>query len=280
MLISLASLAVWNLNYGIDFVGGSLLEISFSQDRPTSEEMIEKLSDFDLGSVNLQPAEDNSFVLRFKEIDEDTHQTVISSLKEGFETDARQMTEERFESIGPVIGRELKTKSIYSIIVILLAITIYIAWAFRRVSWPVASWKYGLTAIITLFHDVLIVMGVFVFLGRFLGVEINTAFVAALLTILGYSVNDTIVVFDRIRENLTRSREDFETIVNISVNETINRSVNTSLTTFLVLIAIFLFGGATIKYFVLALICGVIIGTYSSIFVASPLLVWWFKRLK
>jgi preprotein translocase subunit SecF len=163
---------------------------------------------------------------------------------------------------------------------VLIAIIIYIAFAFRKVYWPVESWKYGIVAVLTLFHDVLIVLGIFIILGKYFNVEINMSFVAALLTILGYSVNDTIVVFDRIRENVAKLRDNFANIVNISVNETIVRSINTSITTLLVLSSIFFTiyyfgGGINIKYFILTLISGVIVGTYSSIFLASPLLVYW-----
>lgn len=184
----------------------------------------------------------------------------------------------KFESIGPVIGRELRQKTTYAIVVVAVSIILYIAWAFRKVSKPVQSWKYGLGAVIALCHDLLIVTGIFSILGRFLGYEIDILFVTALLTILGYSVNDTIVVYDRTRENLFRYQGfDFEQVVNKSVNETIVRSLNTSLTTLIVLFAIFLFGGASIRNFVLALICGIVVGTYSSIFIASPLLVVWEK---
>jgi preprotein translocase subunit SecF len=192
--------------------------------------------------------------------------------------------EMRFESIGPVIGEELKDKAIRAIIAVLVAIILYIAWAFRKVSEPVSSWKYGVTAIIALAHDVIIPTGIFVVLGQILGIELDILFVTALLTILGFSVNDTIVVFDRTRENLARDhhQHDFEFIVNKSVNETIRRSIITSVTTFVVLLAIYLFGGESIKYFVLALMVGVVVGTYSSIFLASPLLVVWehFSRRK
>lgn len=276
MLISLIVLLVWNLKYGIDFTGGSLMELEFSGPRPTQEQILEKLSSLELGNINIQPLEENGFVLKFKSVDENTHQNIISTLKENFE----KLEEKRFESVGAVIGKDLRIKSIYSLLVVLVGIIVYIAWAFRRVSWPVSSWKYGVAATIALFHDILITVGFFVILGKFWGVEVNTTFVAALLTILGYSVNDTIVVFDRIRENLTRRREEFETIVNISINETIARSINTSLTVVLVLAAILIFGGATINDFVIALIFGIIIGTYSSIFVASPLLVFWLRRAK
>ena len=158
---------------------------------------------------------------------------------------------------------------------VLIAIIIYIAWAFRKVSKPVASWKYGITAIIALFHDTLILLGVFAILGAFWGVEINTTFIAALLTVLGYSVNDSIVVFDRIRENLPYSEQDFESTVDTSVKQTVTRSLNTSLTTVLVMTSILVFGGVTITGFVAALLVGIIIGTYSSIFLASPLLMVW-----
>ncbi|OGY91532.1 MAG: protein-export membrane protein SecF [Candidatus Komeilibacteria bacterium RIFCSPLOWO2_02_FULL_48_11] len=189
------------------------------------------------------------------------------------------VVEDSFESIGPTIGNELKQRSVYAVLAVLAAIIIYIAWAFRKVSQPVASWKYGLAAVIALTHDVLIPIGIFAVLGKFLGVEVDILFVTALLTILGFSVHDTIVVFDRIRENLAHSRHrgTFEEIVNISVNETVRRSINTSLTALLALLAIFLFGGESIKYFVLALMLGIIFGTYSSIFIASPLLVVWDK---
>ncbi|MBA3046872.1 protein translocase subunit SecF, partial [Candidatus Falkowbacteria bacterium] len=170
-----------------------------------------------------------------------------------------------------------KRKSVLAIIIVLIAIVLYIAWTFRKVSKPVASWKYGLAAIIALFHDVIITVGIFAVLGKFFGVEINTAFVAAILTVLGYSVNDTIVVFDRVRENLPKSEEDFEGTINTSVNQTITRSINTSITTLLVLLSIVFFGGATIRDFILALSIGVFVGTYSSIFLASPILVIWEK---
>jgi len=185
----------------------------------------------------------------------------------------------RFESIGPVIGQELQDKAVRAILAVLIAIVLYIAWAFRKVSDPVSSWKYGVTAIIALAHDVIIPTGIFAILGFWMGIEIDILFVTAVLTILGFSVNDTIVVFDRTRENLARDhhKHDFDWIVNKSVNETIRRSLYTSLTTFVVLFAVYLYGGESIKNFVLALMIGVIAGTYSSIFLASPLLVVWEK---
>ena len=173
----------------------------------------------------------------------------------------------------------MKSKAVKSIIIVLLFIVFYIAYAFRKISKPVASWKYGISAIVALTHDILIITGVFAVLGHFMRVEVDSLFVTALLTILGFSIHDTIVTFDRTRENLFKNDDKpFEEIVNISVNQTIVRSLNTSVTTLFVLLAIYIFGGESIKNFVLALILGVIIGTYSSIFVASPLLVIWNRK--
>jgi len=187
--------------------------------------------------------------------------------------------EKRFDSIGPVIGEELKQKSIWAIFIVLIAIVLYIAYVFRKVAKPVESWKYGLSAIAALAHDVIIIMGVFCILGYLMNVEIDSFFITALLIILGYSVNDTIVTFDRVRENLHKKQHlTFKELINVSIKETLTRSINTSLTTFIILISVFIFGGETIKFFVLALMLGVVIGTYSSIFVASPLLLFWYKR--
>lgn len=190
----------------------------------------------------------------------------------------KNIEEKRFDSIGPVIGNELKSTAVWAIVIALIGMVLYIGWAFRKVSRPVSSFKYGIIATIALFHDVVITLGVFSVLGYLYNIEIGLPFVAALLAILGYSVNDTIVVFDRTRENLIKAgSENFEETVNKSVNETLIRSLNASFTTLLVLFALFLFGGETIKYFIAALIIGIAFGTYSSIFIASPLLVTWQK---
>lgn len=258
------------------------MEIKFTGVRPSNQEISESLKDLDLGKIVVQPSGELGAILRFKDVSENTHQQILKHLKESFKNEGGEvLREERFESIGPVIGQELKSKAFWAIAIVLIAIILYIAWAFRKVSYQVSSWKYGLIAIITLTHDILIVLGLFSILGRFASIEVGTPFVAALLTILGYSVNDTIVVFDRIRENLYKYEvEDFQDSINQSVNQTIKRSFNTSLTTLLVLLAVYFLGGASIKYFILALITGVIIGTYSSIFIASPLLVAWRKLKK
>ncbi|NIA18256.1 MAG: protein translocase subunit SecF [Actinobacteria bacterium] len=280
---SIILLIAFGLNFGIDFTGGSLLEVRFLSEKPTAEEIKNALSDLDLGSLTVQPAGEDGMLLRFQDISEEKHQEVLTTLKGLMSqiTDNNisnsKLEELRFDSVGPSIGEELKRKSVYAMFFVLIAIVLYIAWAFRKVSKPIVSWKYGVVAIITLFHDVIITVGVFVILGKFFGIEVNTPFVVAILTVLGYSVNDTIVVFDRIRENLPRSEEDFEGTINTSVNQTITRSINTSITTLAVLLSIVFFGGQTIQSFALALSVGVFIGTYSSIFLASPLLVVWEK---
>ncbi len=264
---SIVMISMWGLKLGIDFTGGSLLEVRFKETAPSVTALEEKLKPLDLKSLTAQPTENNGMVLRFQETSEETHQAILSKLP--------ALEELRFEAVGPSIGQELQRKAIYAILLVLLAISLYMAWAFRKVSRPVSSWKYGIVTLVSLFHDVVIVLGLFAFLGKYYGVEVNTSFIAAVLTVLGFSVHDTIVVFDRIRENLPRSNSDFAGTVNASLNQTIVRSINTSFTVLLVLTAIVLWGGVSIKYFALALLVGIFFGTYSSIFLASPLLVFW-----
>lgn len=264
------------LRFGLDFVGGSLLEVSFEDKLATVDQVNEALSDLSLGSLVVQPT-DNSIIIRFSQSDQNYHPELISALS-ALSSDLGEMEEIRYESIGPSIGQELRSKSFWVFSFVLIIIIIYIALAFSKVSKPVASWKYGLVAIISLFHDIIITLGVFALLGYFYGVEINTPFIVALLMVLGYSVNDTIVVFDRIRENLPKSDTSFEGTIDDSVNQTLARSINTTLTTLLALLAIFFLGGETIKEFVLALIVGIFCGAYSSIFFGSPLLSFFHKK--
>lgn len=273
---SIVALFVWGLNFGIDFKGGSLLEVDFgSEFRPTITEIQSSLAEAGLMNTTVQPTED-SYIIRFKESDENIHFAALNSLKalaESREIDT--FKELRFDSVGPSIGKELKSKSFNASIIALVMIIIYISFSFRKVSLPVASWKYGIASIIALAHDVIITLGIFSFLGHFYGTEINTPFIAAILTILGYSINDTIVVFDRIRDNLPKSKDNFADTVDRSLNQTLRRSINTSFTTILALVAVYFFGGDSIKDFALALIIGIGFGTFSSIFVASPVLVIW-----
>lgn len=286
---SILVLVIWGLHFGIDFTGGSLLEVEFSgMPRPGADEIRHLLEPLELGNISAQPTGERGMILRFRHVDEEKHQQILGVFNigsgAGGAENGKQMAviAKRFDTIGPTIGRELYRNSLIALGVAIVAIILYIAFAFRHVSKPVSSWKYGASAVVALIHDVTIPIGIFVVLGNFWGVEVDTLFITALLTILGFSVHDTIVVFDRIRENLRRikSPEPFEITVNRSVNETIARSINTSLTVLLVLFAIMAFGGVTTRYFALALIIGIVFGTYSSIFVASPILVIWQRWTK
>jgi preprotein translocase subunit SecF len=279
-LVSLLFLLVFGLQLGIDFTGGSSMQIKFTDSRPEVQQIKQSLSSKNLGSLVVQPTKDKSMIIKTsKFLTEDEHRQVLGMLKDDFGSDKNELIEEKINTIGPAISSELKENSIYAAIGVVLAIIGYIAYAFRKVSKPVDSWKYGLTAIFALIHDVTITMGVFSLITYFYSVEINIPFVVAMLTILGYSVNDTIVVFDRIRDRLAKlGANKFEQSVTEGVNYSLVRSINTSLTTLVVLFSLFIFGGNSIHYFSLALIIGVALGTYSSIFLASPILVEWKRR--
>ena len=278
--LSVLALIFWGLNFGIDFTGGSSLEVQFAGYHPSLSEITTSLQSANLHNLVIQPTSD-SYILKFKETSEDVHQAAVKDLQTlATAHTGASFKELQFDAVGPSIGQELKSKSFNATAIAFVMIIIFVSFAFRRVSKPVASWKYGVAAIIALIHDILFTLGVFSVLGHFYGVEINTPFIAAVLTVLGYSVSDTIIVFDRIRENLPKSQEDFENTVNRSVNQTLTRSINTSFSAILALLAVLFFGGSTIKDFALALIVGIFVGTYSSIFVASPVLVVWDKIVR
>ncbi len=275
VIASLLALLIWGLKPGIDFKGGVLVEVKFPQQAPSKEEFIQKVSRLPLEDLSVQISEGNKMLIKFVS-DSDK---INSQLNQLIKKEYPQAVIERTSFISSAISQELKNKAIQATIVAIIGIMLYIMWAFRKVSYPVESWKYGVGAILALAHDIIIVLGVFAFLGHYYGVEVNIPFIAALLTILGYSVNDTIVIFDRIRENLNRAeaKKNFEETVNRSINESMARSLNTSLTVVVVLLAIIFFGGESIKYFAIALLVGIIAGTYSSIFIASALLVEFWK---
>jgi len=275
IVASVVCLSMFGLKFGIEFVGGSNMQVQFVNATPSSQAIQDALISYKLGDITIQPTGSNGAILQFKGVDEATHQQILSSLK----VMAPGTTEKSFQYIGPSIGQELRNKTELAIFLALVAITLYIAFAFRKVSKPISSWKYGITSLIALFHDVLIPLGVFAVLGKLYNVEITIPIIAALLTILGFSVHDTIVIFDRIRENiLRRGMGQFEDTVNWSLTQTLGRSISTVLTVEFVLFALYFFGGETLKYFALALIVGITSGAYSSIFIASPLLVSWYKR--
>lgn len=264
------ALSIWGLRLGIDFTGGSLTTVTIPS-KPAVESVRDALVRSQLGEAIVQSGGVDSYIIRLPYLTNDQHELLKKTLNDSFAT----TSEQSFETVGPTVGNELRQRAVVALSLVLLAIIVYITWAFRKVSsGPVPSWVYGTSAFIALAHDVLMVVGVFAVLGHFFNVEIDSLFITALLTVLGFSVHDTIVVFDRIRERLHVSTEHtYEGIVNESLNQTLVRSINTSLTTVIVLIALLLFGGPPIRFFVLALAMGIISGTYSSIFVASPLLV-------
>lgn len=270
LVLSVASISFWGLNLGIDFTGGSLLEIR-TGDEFGKNDLQEKLKESEVGNFFIQETASGSFIIRYKSESEETNEKVLAKIKELDEN----TQELRMDFIGPSISQELKRNALIAVSLAIIGIMFYIAWAFRKVNKPVPSWKYSLGAIAALAHDILITVGAFSLLGKFANLEVGIPFIAALLTILGYSVNDTIVVYDRTRENLIRgkSSKDFEETVDMSLRETIARSINTSLTVVVVLVAIIFFGGSSIQNFSLALLLGVILGTYSSIYIASALLV-------
>lgn len=280
--VSLALLMIFNIPLGIDFTGGSVLEISYTENRPEQSTVEQALVSAGITGSTVRQIGDQGFLIKTQVISNETKNSFVETLRQQTQ---HTLVEERFTTVGPTLGRDLMIQSIVAILLVLVAITLYVSYAFRHVSKPVSSWKYGFVTIIALLHDSIITIGAFVILGQLYGTEVNTLFVTALLVILGYSVNDSIVVLDRVRENLAQQNEkdrikDFVQTVGRSLQETIGRSLNTSLTTVLSLIALAVFGGEVTRDFALALIVGIIVGTYSSIFLASPLLVSFFEHQK
>lgn len=275
LVLSVVSISLFGLKLSIDFTGGSVLEFNYTENvlPITDVHSIVRSQDFTSGYV-LRATGDNGYILKLPTITDEQKDALGSILSEnGYPVDIT-----RFNTIGPTLGNELKTKALVALIVLSVAIIIFIAFTFRHVSKPVSSWKYGFIAIASLIHDVVITIGVFSILGKFYGVEVDTLFVTALLVILGYSINDTIVVFDRVRENLKDKTDQlkqarFSEIVGKSLKETFARSFNTSFTTLLSLFALMFIGSEATQTFSLALIVGILLGTYSSIFLAAPMLV-------
>ncbi|HAS80431.1 MAG: Protein translocase subunit SecF [Candidatus Nomurabacteria bacterium GW2011_GWE1_32_28] len=271
VLSSLVSLFVFGFQIGIDFKGGALTEVVYQNNRPLQSDLDNAFKTLDLGSVLIQPTGELGYIVKSIDLNEAQHSLLLKTLSE----DGKSPLEEKdFNSIGPSVGRELTRKAIIAIILVSIAIILFIAFAFRKVSKPVSSWKYGLMAIVSLLHDVIIPIGLFTYLSHFYGAEVDTLFVVAILTILGLSVSDTIVIFDRIRENLKDKIEtNFSDTVGRSLDQSYMRSVFTSVTVIIVLLSLFFFGPESTKYFALMLTAGMFFGTYSSIFLASPLLV-------
>lgn len=267
VVASLSLIGFYGLNLGIDFKGGSLTEVEYKTARPEQTVIEEALKPLSLGQALIQPIGDKGYSIKTRYVSDKEHTAIIRSL--GIDA-----IEKSFTSIGPSVGAELVRKSLISFILVSLGIIFWIAFSFRKVSKPVSSWKYGFIAIVSLIHDIIIPVGVFAVLSHFTGVEVDTLFVVAVLTVLGLSVSDTIVVFDRIRENIRIGHfKTFDETVGRSLNQVFARSIATSSTVIIALIALAIFGPASTKVFALMLIAGMFFGTYSSIFLASPLLV-------
>lgn len=263
------SVVHYGLDFGIDFKGGAQLEVAYPTNYPTQEIVSAEIASSSVGEFTVRTVGTDGYIITTGSLTEVQHQALITAL--GPNAQVKQ-----FNSVGPVLGQELQQKSTLSVILVLLAIVLFITFVFRKVSHPVSSWKYGLVAIIALMHDIIVPTGIYAFIGRSGGYQIDALFVTAILVILGFSVHDTIVVFDRTRENLKHDsggKKDFAQIVGESISQTFARSINTSVTTVLALVALFVFGPEATHNFALVLIIGIIGGTYSSIFIGSPLLV-------
>lgn len=279
-ILALSAMFIWGLQPGIDLKGGSLLQVKYPDGRPELQVVQEKVDTLDFGEVRIQPSNESDFVLRQRDLNPAEKKSLDEAL-----SSFGKIEEVQFNSVGPSIGAELMQKAWWAIAMITLLTISFIAFAFRGISVPVASWKYGVVAIITLLHDILIPTGLFAYLGYARDAEVGALFIVALLTILGISINDTIVVFDRIRENLNlnivaKKVEPFADLVWRSITQTLTRSVNTSVTVIVMLVALYWVGPESTQDFALTLIVGMIAGTYSSILVASPLLILIEKRQK
>jgi preprotein translocase subunit SecF len=269
----LISLSLWGLRLSIDFTGGSRIILNFPQ--TVNQDMENKVkSSFIAEKIEIVTTQtsNNSLIIRTKPLNEKQDANLLKMIQ----AKIPKVKQDEFETIGPVIGGETTSSAIKAILLASVLIILFIAIAFRSVPKPTSSWKFGVCAIIALLHDVLVLLGIFSLLGHFLNVEVDSLFVTAILTVIGFSVHDTIVVFDRIRENLRRTIDlPFSQIVNNSILQTLNRSLNTSLTAILVLFTLLIFGGSSLYWFIVALLIGIASGTYSSIFNASAILVLW-----
>ena len=275
VLLAFAAIIFYGLHFSIDFTGGSQLEVAYPMARPDATVVSQNVNALGLGASTVRPSDNDSFIIQTPVITDAQKSEVLMAIT--FSASNTPVVKQ-FDAVGPTLGKELEGRALFSIIIVILAIVLFIAFAFRGVSKPVSSYKYGFVAIIALVHDVILPVGFFALLGHLYGLQVDTLFVTAVLVVLGYSINDTIVIFDRIRENLRKASEGdrqhkFDGIVGTSLRETFGRSINTSLTVLVALVILYFLGGEATRTFALALIVGVIAGTYSSIFLAAPILV-------
>lgn len=283
-IFSVGVLFFWGLTFGIEFTGGTIIEVAYIGEVPAKGDIETKLNQYDFGQYSLRQSESDGYILRLRDISEEEY----NSVQNAFTFEGTELVEKRRASVGPVIGEELKNKAFFAIATVVVLIVVFVAFAFRNmrdedeeedgVMREVSSWTYGIISIFVLLHDILIPVAMFSVLGYLFGAEVDVLIVMALLTILGYSVNDTIVIFDRVRENMRRIKESgedesFEKTVGRSLSETYARSINTSFTTLIMVVSLLVFGGSTTMYFALTLSIGIFAGTYSSLALAAPLLV-------
>jgi len=270
IIIAISSLAIFKLQPGIDFTGGTAMTLHFTP-QVEQEQLRQEFTNLGHSEAIIQRSGEDFFI-RFKEISPQEREDLTNGLEASLDS---EITARDYNAISPSIAAETARNAGIAVIIAALAMLFYIAWAFRRMPSP---FRWGTCAIVALIHDVLIVVGVFSILGQVANVEVNAMFITGLLAVVGYSINNTVVVFDRVRENMSKGiSPDFAVTVNSSLIETLGRSLNASLTTLCVILALFLFGGATIHHFILVLFIGLLAGTYSSLFIASPLLVVWEK---
>jgi len=275
------ALFLFGLRLGLDFTGGAMIELAWQGDLQT-EEAVKEIQSIGKKEILVQSAGEKAVIVKIASKNQEEAKNLAEEIKKNLAKKATSIEEKNFALVGPTVSKNLQTKSIKAVILASLGIIFYIAFAFRKVEKPASPWRFGIAAIIALIHDLLVVLGIFAILGRFFAwAELDAMFITALLTVLGFSVHDTIVVFDRIRENLRLyPQKPFEEVVNSSLLQTLSRSINTSLVVIITLLALFILGGETIKGFILALLIGIISGTYSSIFNASLLIVSWQKFIE
>lgn len=272
---AIVMLGVFGLNIGTDFTGGSLIEVHYDGARPTSSELQASLEKAGFESVSVRGTGESGYIIRAASLSNEARTALPTAITVSGDSVG---TVDRLSDVGPSIGSELRSKALIALALVISAIVLFIAFAFRKVSEPVSSWVYGLITIVTLVHDVIVPVGAFALFGYLWGAQVDTLFVTAVLTVLGYSVHDTIVVFDRTRENLRlnlekRRKEPFEETAGRAIEQTFTRSINTSITTLAALGALYMLGPVATQDFALTLIIGIIAGTYSSIALATPLLV-------